>query len=457
MQIFEYPNIIFTIFVIVLLILGGTAICFAIKGLKTSNYEDENVFATISKLENYFVKSTKLLGKCCVLYINVLLDDYRSLHSEPETERIFTAVKQILLNSFSPLKSGSISKYSDCTFVVCTILSEENVREIVDDFNDSLIKCLTANKALNVVDVKIGAAFTIGTDVPFDEAMGRAKQACVLAKNQKKLYVEWNRNSGKALERKIKIENNIENEIDNNRFFLVYQPVLDAKTKEIVGLEALSRLNSSSGGIISPDCFLSAVDSVGINNKFDYYIFEKNCKWISNDKEKRESYKYNINFSRETMCEPEFVEKILDIINKYELNPSCLAIEILEDKNIDDEARTQMMENLTALKNEGISILLDDFGSGVTKFEDLQSLDISVVKIDSAITQNSATEKGYIILENIIRTAKNIGFKTLCEGVETKEQEEAVIRAGCDLLQGYYYYKPMPASMVENLFDKEEA
>jgi EAL domain-containing protein (putative c-di-GMP-specific phosphodiesterase class I) len=209
--------------------------------------------------------------------------------------------------------------------------------------------------------------------------------------------------------------------------------------------------------VLNPGSFLSAVDSVGLNNKFDYYIFEKNCKWISNDKKQREVYKYTINFSRSTLCEPAFAEKILEIADKYGLKSSCLAVEILEDKNITGEAKKQMMNNLTALKEKGISILLDDFGSGYTTFGDLQNLDISIVKIDGAITQNATTENGYIILENIIRTAKNIGFKTLCEGVETKEQEEAAIRAGCDLLQGFYYYKPMPVTMLEKLFEKDEA
>ena len=152
------------------------------------------------------------------------------------------------------------------------------------------------------------------------------------------------------------------------------------------------------------------------------------------------------------MCEPMFAEKILEIANKYGLNSSCLAVEILEDKDITIEAKKQMMDNLTALKENGISILLDDFGSGYTMFDDLQNLDISIVKIDSAITHNAVTENGYIILENIIRTAKSIGFKTLCEGVETKEQEEAAVKAGCDLLQGFYYYEPMPAAVFEKLF-----
>ena len=277
----------------------------------------------------------------------------------------------------------------------------------------------------------------------------------ILAKNKKIPFAQWDVSSGKALEKKIKIENNIEKEIDNNRFFLEYQPVLDAKTKKIIGAEVLSRLNSESEGVLTPRNFLSAVGSVGINDKFDYYIFEKNCKWISNDKRRREAYKYTINFSRSTLCDPQFAERIIDIVEKYDLNFSCLAVEILEDKNITFDARKQMIDNLSVLKAKGISILLDDFGSGYTTFGDLQSLDISVVKIDKEITQNSVTDTGFIILKNIIRTAGDIGFKTLCEGVETKEQEEAAIKAGCDMLQGFYYYRPMSVAQLEKVFNED--
>jgi EAL domain-containing protein (putative c-di-GMP-specific phosphodiesterase class I) len=154
------------------------------------------------------------------------------------------------------------------------------------------------------------------------------------------------------------------------------------------------------------------------------------------------------------LCEPQFTEKIIAIAQKYDLSFSCLAVEILEDKNVTGEARKQMIDNLSALKEKGISILLDDFGSGYTTFSDLQSLDISVVKIDKTITQNSVTDTGFIILKNIIRTSHDIGFRTLCEGVETKEQEEAAIKAGCDFLQGFYYYKPMPVAQLEKVFNE---
>lgn len=457
MQIFKYPQFWIPIFVVSFLLLGGIAIYFAVRSLKSENEVDEISFANINKLEKRFANDGIYRENRCVMFIGINLDNYCNLYSQIETEKVNNAFKGLLLQIFSSLKSDLISSYGDYTYVAYLTVNRDSARQIVDEFNAELSKLLIDKNALNLVEVRIGAAFVPGSDVTFDEAVARAKQAATLAKNKKIPYVEWDITSSQALEKQIKIENNIENEIDNNRFFLVYQPVLDAKTKEIIGAEALSRWNSAGEGVINPGSFLSAVDSVGLNNKFDYYIFEKNCKWISNDKKQREGYKYTINFSRETTSDPEFPNKILSIVNKYGLSSSCLAVEILEDKSITDDAKKQMMENLTALKDKGISILLDDFGSGYTMYDDLQNLDISIVKIDRAITQNAVTENGYIILENIIRTAKEIGFKTLCEGVETPEQEEAALRAGCDLLQGFYYYEPMPAAQLEKLFAQEEA
>ena len=451
MQIFEYPYIIITILVLCFIVLTAIGVYFAIRGAKTANGRDEKNFINISKLESDFEKTGKLRKDRCVFYVKVSLDNFRSLYSAHKTQGVLSEIKGVLLEAFSNDDESSIAIYGEKNFVVFSKWSMETAREKVEMCFDKLNKCLLKHSALNIIDIRIGMYFAIGTGVSFDDAIGRAKQAYLLAKNENIPYSEWNISGGKALEKKIKIENNIEREIDNNRFFLEYQPVLDAKTKKIIGAEVLSRLNSESDGVLTPGSFLSAVGSVGINDKFDYYIFEKNCKWISNDKKQRESYKYAINFSRSTLCDPQFADKIIGIVEKYGLNFSCLAVEILEDKNITGDARQQMIDNLSELKGKGISILLDDFGSGYTSFDDLQNLDISIVKIDKTITQNAVTDTGFIILKNIIRTASDIGFKTLCEGVETKEQEESAIKAGSDFLQGYYYFRPMPVSQLERV------
>lgn len=449
MHVFENPYIIIASLAIGVVVLAAIGICFAVRGLRAANGQTERSFTSISKMESRF----KAMGKSrsrLVLYINLSTDNLRISRSE---HKLFLEIKHNLLNTFANGEESFAAAYDDKNYIVIANLDAETVKEQIETCINDINKILLKHSAFNVVTVKIGSYDSSRIQVNFDDAVARAKQACMLAKTQKTSYVEWTASSGKALEKKIKIENNIEKEIDNNRFFLEYQPVLDAKTKKIIGAEVLSRLNSESEGILAPKSFLSAVDSVGINEKFDYYIFEKNCKWISNDKKQREGYKYTINFSRSTISEPEFVEKITNIAEKYDLKFSCLAVEILEDKNIMGKAKQQMIDNLSLLKEKGISILLDDFGSGYTTFGDLQNLDISIIKIDKSITQNSVTETGFKILKNIIQTAKDIGFKTLCEGIETKEQEDAAIEAGCDLLQGFYYYKPMSVATLENLFD----
>ena len=449
MHVFENPYIIIASLAIGVVVLAAIGICFAVRALRAANGQTKRSFTSISKMESRF----KAMGKSrsrLVLYINLSTDNLRVSRSE---QKLFLEIKHNLLNTFANGEESFAAAYDDKNYIVIANLDAETVKEQIETCINDINKILLKHSAFNVVTVKIGSYDSSRIQVNFDDAVARAKQACMLAKTQKTSYVEWTASSGKALEKKIKIENNIEKEIDNNRFFLEYQPVLDAKTKKIIGAEVLSRLNSESEGILAPKSFLSAVDSVGINEKFDYYIFEKNCKWISNDKKQREGYKYTINFSRSTISEPEFVEKITNIAEKYDLKFSCLAVEILEDKNIMGKAKQQMIDNLSLLKEKGISILLDDFGSGYTTFGDLQNLDISIIKIDKSITQNSVTETGFKILKNIIQTAKDIGFKTLCEGIETKEQEDAAIEAGCDLLQGFYYYKPMSVATLENLFD----
>lgn len=450
MQIFENPYIVIAAMAIGVVILVSIGICFALRGVKAVNGQSERSFISISKMEHCFKKIGKSRISRLVIYINLSTDDLRVSRSE---QKLLLEIKRKLLDVFANGEESFVATYDDTNYIVLASLDAETIRRQIESCITDSNEILSKYSAFNIVSVIIGAFDSSRIEVNFDEAVGRAKQACMLAKTQKTAYAEWDASSGKELEKKIKIEKTIHKEIDNNRFFLEYQPVIDAKTRKIIGAEVLSRLNSESEGILPPKSFLSAVDSVGINEKFDYYIFEKNCKWISNDKKQRENYKYTINFSRSTISEPEFVEKITSIAEKYDLKFSCLAVEILEDKNIIGEAKQQMIDNLSTLKEKGISILLDDFGSGYTTFVDLQNLDISIIKIDKSITQNAVTETGFKILKNIIQTSKDIGFKTLCEGIETKEQEDVVIEAGCDLLQGFYYYKPMSVANLEKILE----
>ena len=454
MKFFEYPYVIITILAMFFFLMILVGLYFTMKSVKTAKGTSEKSFCGIGKIENSFEKTVASRKNCCIVYISIYLDSMKRLYSESKAIRMYEQIKRILFNHLCLGIGGEISLYGNENFVASNNLESGEIAQCIDKCFEEINEAFVKHNAVNVVRVNFGYHLTSSTDVSFKTALGRAKQACSIAHDKNVLYYQWDSSNGKEFERKIKIENNIKNEIDNNRFFLEYQPIIDAKTNKIMGAEVLSRLNSTTEGVLTPYFFLSAVNNVGLNEKFDYYIFEKNCKWISSDKENRIKYVYTINFSRYTLCDPNLADRIIEIVEKYGIEYSCIAVEILEDKDLDEDEKSVMIKNLARLKEKGILILLDDFGKGHTSFGDLAEFDISIVKIDKTITKNATNKTGFLILKNIIRTAHDLGFKTLCEGIETEEHKNTAVEAGCDILQGYYFYRPMPVAQLETLFER---
>lgn len=454
MKFFEYPYVIITILAMIIVVMGLFGLYFTIKSVRTSKGTEKKSFCGIGKIESEFNKAGYLRQNRSVIYVSVGLDSMKRLYSESKASRLYEQIKMILFRHLCLGTDGEISVYGNENFVVLNKLEADDVANCIEKCYKEISEAFVKNGAVNVVSVYFGYVCTSSTEVNFKTALSRAKQALSMAADKDVLHCQWDSTNGKAFEKKIKIENNIQNEIDNNRFFLEYQPVLDAATNKIIGAEVLSRLNSHTEGILTPGSFLSAVNNVGLNEKFDYYIFEKNCKWISNDKEKRTKYVYTINFSRFTLCDPNLADDIIKIIENYGIEYSCIAVEILEDKSLNKDEKAIVVSNLLRLKEKGVLILLDDFGKGYTSFCDLTDFDINIVKIDKSITQNATNEAGFLVLKNIIKTAKDLGFKTLCEGIETEEHKNKAVEAGCDMLQGFYFYRPMPVTKLETLFDK---
>ena len=454
MRFFEYPYVIITILTMIFLVMGFVGLYFTMKSVKTAKGTEKKSFCGIGRLETEFDKMMAERKERCVIYISVPLDSMKRLYPESKAVRIYEHVKNILFKHFSLNIEGELSLYGQESFVALNGMESDEIVQRIDCCFEEINEELSQHGAVNILRINFGYHCTASTDVSFKTALGRAKQACSIAEVKDVLYCQWDVSNGKEFERQIKIENNIQSEIENNRFFLEYQPILDVKTNKIMGAEVLSRLHSSSEGVLTPHFFLSAVNNVGLHEKFDYYIFEKNCKWIASDKERRMQYVYTINFSRHTLCDQNLADCIIRIIEQYDIDYSCIAVEILEDKTLNADEKSTMIQNLTRLKEKGILILLDDFGKGHTSFGDLADFDISIVKIDKSITQNATNQAGFLILKNIIRTAHDLGFQTLCEGIETEEHKQIVVDAGCDILQGYYFYRPMPVTEFESLFEK---
>lgn len=249
----------------------------------------------------------------------------------------------------------------------------------------------------------------------------------------------------------INIENKLKEAVNMNRFLLYYQPQYDSKSGKLRGVEALIRWQDESGKMISPGVFIPIAEKNGMIVPIGAWVLEegirKYAKW-------RETYNCNmvlsLNISAIQYKRPDFVSNLLEILEKYKVNPKDIELEITESVLIDDFE--QVVAKLHTLKEYGIKISLDDFGTGYSSLSYLKGLPIDTLKIDKSfidtVIQDESTQ---VITESIVSMVKKLGYETVAEGVETEEQYEYLKKIDCDNIQGFLLGRPMPAEDLENL------
>lgn len=250
---------------------------------------------------------------------------------------------------------------------------------------------------------------------------------------------------------KKKLESAMSSSLDNNDFLVYLQPKIDLASNEIVGTEALARWQHPTEGLIMPDQFISLFESNGFILELDFYIYEKVCqllrKWLDAG---APVMPISVNVSKAHLANQQFGSQLKALIEQYRISPDLLELELTESILFNDaEAAVSMILDL---KNLGFSILIDDFGSGYSSLNLLKDLTVDVLKLDKEFFRKGGMmEKDKIIVDGIIRIAKDLKLKILSEGVETQEQVDFLVDAGCHFVQGYFFAKPMPVEAFERL------
>ena len=242
---------------------------------------------------------------------------------------------------------------------------------------------------------------------------------------------------------------NILKGIENNEFKMYLQFVVDSQTKKIVSAEVLSRWHSPEEGVVGPAKYIGNMEALGLISRHDFYMFELACsqleKWTDTE---YKDISISCNFTRITLSEEDFIEKLKNIADKYKFDKTKLAIEITEDAIEKD--RETAKRNVMLSKELGFRIYLDDLGSGYTSLANLCDYPIDIVKIDRDILLKADTQRGRALFSGIIALAHSLNMSVICEGVETSEQNTLVSQSGCDYIQGWYYSKPLPLEESEN-------
>lgn len=243
-----------------------------------------------------------------------------------------------------------------------------------------------------------------------------------------------------------KIERQMEDAVKNDEFFVMYQPKIELSTDKIIGAEALVRWNSSDPelGLLSPAKFIPLFEKNGFIEELDFIVYEKVFKFLRNQIDIGNNVvPISVNMSRNhTKQINNFISRFISTFNKYNLSPDLVEVEIVEQSVAEDKIILQKV--IDALHNKGFSIAMDDFGSGESSLNMLNSIPIDVVKFDqNFLRNNSSLEESSDFITSLVDLGKKLNKKTIFEGVETKEQRDFLRSINCDVVQGYFYSKPL--------------
>lgn len=240
--------------------------------------------------------------------------------------------------------------------------------------------------------------------------------------------------------------------LDSEQFQVWFQPIHSVKKDKFVYMEALSRLQNTELGDITPGEFVTVAESRGLIEKLGFVAFEKVCKFISENKELIPAV--SINFSVYQMTNPNLVQNVLSTIKRFNLKPENIIMEITESIFIDNY--DIVLNNMTALANEGVQFYLDDFGTGYSNLANVVGLPFSTIKMDrSLVLMMEENEKGVQLFQNLVSTFKDAGFKILVEGVETNNQNRLVETTKIDYIQGFLYTRPLPPNECLETFRRQ--
>jgi diguanylate cyclase (GGDEF)-like protein len=293
----------------------------------------------------------------------------------------------------------------------------------------------------------IGISIYPDNGVDTNKLMRCADLAMYEAKGSGSNWHFYAKDMSDKVEARLRIEAALNYAVEREEFHLNYQPKLNSQTGKLVGCEALIRWNNNPEPI-SVEGFIKIAEESGLIIAIGDWVLETSCKQIKKWEKEYGGISIAVNVSAKQMQQDDYVERVLAMIKKYDVNPNLLELEITETVLM--KALDESFIALKQLRQHGIRISIDDFGTGYCSLSYLSRLPIDTLKIDRSFV--SGEQASIAVLEMIVAMAKALNLKTVAEGVETEEQRDWLIQEGCDYLQGYLISKPILADEFEKLF-----
>lgn len=256
-----------------------------------------------------------------------------------------------------------------------------------------------------------------------------------------------------SIRREIEILNNMEEALKNKEFIVYLQPKIDLDGEKPAGAEALVRWRRFDGSMVAPSEFIPLFEKNGFILDLDFYVYEEVCqtirRWLNNN---MKIVPISMNVSRVHLNDGQFIFKLKKLVDFYQVPPELVELELTESMFLDNTKVA--LATMQELRKMGFSVSIDDFGAGYSSLSLLKDMATDVIKLDKEFfVHDELLNEEKIVVSSIINMAKQLNMKVLSEGIETKKQTEFLKEMDCDMVQGYFYAKPMPIREFERFLN----
>lgn len=415
-----------------------------------------NKYLFKSMVSNLLKKAVENNKRAAMIIID--LDNFKYVNDSFGHDFGDLLLKEVAYNIFlSVTEDVLISRYSGNTFLLFkpNIIDIQEIVTLCNIITKSFEEPNTVEGKKFYLTASIGVSLSPDHGIDYNTLLKNADAAMYEAKKNGKNECDFFDNSlSVELNRVYSLQKGLRIALQNNEFYVVFQPKVSLDNSVVNGFEALARWNSKEFGEVSLAEFVPIAESSKMILPIGSFVLEevfKKIKCLLN--EGNDDFKIAVNLSEMQLREDVVLSDFKNLIKKYKIQPKYIEVEITESmlmKSFDKNVKI-----LQEIKGLGVSIALDDFGTGYSSLNYLTKLPIDVLKIDrSFVIDLMKNPKSKCIVENIINLSHQLGIEVVAEGVEDKSQVEYLRTILCDVVQGYYYSKPKIFEDIKNLIGK---
>ena len=354
--------------------------------------------------------------------------------------------------------SDTPARFGGDEFVVLCedVADEQHVINIAERLQRAIGEPFMIDEHELYVTSSMGIVVSDGREEGAEELIRNADEAMYRAKRQGIPYEVFDDGMRNRVLARARTESDLQRAVEEREFRLLYQPQVDLSSGEIVGLEALIRWDHPERGVVEPSEFLWLAEETGLITRIGEWVLRQSClqarAWaVRNGRPLR----ITVNLSARQHRDPGLVDLVERVLTETRTEPAALCLEITESVAVDDAESA--MATLRRLKELGVRLSIDEFGTGNSSLGSLKRFPLDMLKIDrSFVIGIDSDAEDVAIVTAIINLAHSLGLETIADGVERKDQLDALRELGCETGQGFYFARPRPSEAIAELLGSRE-